>query len=169
MCLRLRLPLCPAARRRRGFSNSLALVCRLPRSVSHSILVLLQVLLAIVSPESRRKLGELSVGEVWVSSGSKTYGYYNQPEKNKESFQAVISGDVSPVCNLVFAFVSSRALRFLLINLLLKESSGVTYLRTGDLGFTFRGELFVTGRWKDIIIIGGRNYGPQDIEYVAGQ
>lgn len=47
-------------------------------------------------------------------------------------------------------------------------SSGVApvagYLRTGDLGFLWKGELFICGRIKDLIIVRGRNHYPQDIE-----
>jgi acyl-CoA synthetase (AMP-forming)/AMP-acid ligase II len=42
------------------------------------------------------------------------------------------------------------------------------WLYTGDLGFIDGGELFITGRSKDVIIKGGRNYYPQDIEAAAG-
>ena len=44
-----------------------------------------------------------------------------------------------------------------------------TYLRTGDLGFLHKGELFVTGRLKDLIIVRGVNRYPQDIELTVEQ
>jgi fatty-acyl-CoA synthase len=42
------------------------------------------------------------------------------------------------------------------------------WLRTGDLGYLCRGQLFVTGRIKDLIIVNGRNIHPQIIEWVVG-
>jgi len=50
-----------------------------------------------------------------------------------------------------------------------EADAGLTYLRTGDLGFRRDGELFITGRMKDVIVIRGRNYWPQDIELTVGE
>lgn len=52
-------------------------------------------------------------------------------------------------------------------NATLPEGSG--WLRTGDLGFMHAGELFVTGRLKDLIIVGGRNVYPQDVEALVAK
>jgi 8-amino-7-oxononanoate synthase len=88
----------------------------------------------IVDPESRKRLPEHQVGEVWVRSQSVGQGYWNKPEITNETFRATTSrGDTG-------------------------------YLRTGDLGFMDDGELFVTGRLKDLIIVRGVNRYPQDIE-----
>lgn len=89
----------------------------------------------IVDPQSRRALDENNVGEIWISGASVAAGYWNNPEQTREDFQALIEGD----------------------------DSG-PYLRTGDLGFRSAGEVFVTGRLKDLIIVNGRNLYPQDIE-----
>jgi acyl-CoA synthetase (AMP-forming)/AMP-acid ligase II len=88
----------------------------------------------IVDPTDFTRLDDGVVGEVWLSGRSIAAGYFNQPELSREVFQAKLSGD-------------DRA-----------------YLRTGDLGFIRSGELFVTGRMKDLIIINGRNIYPQDVE-----
>jgi 8-amino-7-oxononanoate synthase len=88
----------------------------------------------IVDPESRKRLPDHQVGEVWVRSQSVGQGYWNKPEITNETFRATTSrGDTG-------------------------------YLRTGDLGFMDDGELFVTGRLKDLIIVRGVNRYPQDIE-----
>ncbi|NDJ18581.1 type I polyketide synthase [Myxacorys almedinensis] len=89
----------------------------------------------IVDPETRTLCAPDQVGEIWVAGSSVAQGYWNQPEKTKDTFRASLA-DVN-------------------------DSS---FLRTGDLGFLREGELFVTGRLKDLIIIRGRNYYPQDIE-----
>ncbi|WP_424102164.1 AMP-binding protein [Moorena producens] len=89
----------------------------------------------IVNPESLTPSEPGQVGEIWVSSGSVASGYWNRPEATKETFQAY-----------------------------LKDTGDGPFLRTGDLGFFSKGELFVTGRLKDLIIIRGRNHYPQDIE-----
>lgn len=78
------------------------------------------------------------VGEIWISSPSKAAGYYHKEVETKHDFEASLHGD-----------------------------SVTRYLRTGDLGFLHGGELFICGRLKDLIIIGGRNYYPQDLEATA--
>ncbi|MFC7329210.1 fatty acyl-AMP ligase [Marinactinospora rubrisoli] len=91
--------------------------------------------LRVVDPETRRPCEPGEVGEIWVDSVTKARGYWGLPEQTSEVFGArVADGDPRD------------------------------YLRTGDLGFLHDGELFVTGRLKDMIIIRGHNYYPQDIE-----
>ncbi len=89
----------------------------------------------IVNPESLSCCSPEQVGEIWVSSPSVAAGYWNHPDATKGTFQAYV-----------------------------KDTGEGPFLRTGDLGFLKNGELFVTGRLKDVIIIRGRNYYPQDIE-----
>ena len=76
----------------------------------------------------------MQVGEIWVSGRSVADGYYNRHEQTREVFHARLADEVGE------------------------------YLRTGDLGFMRSGELFVTGRIKDLIIVNGRNIYPQDVE-----
>ncbi|HEX6288568.1 MAG TPA: amino acid adenylation domain-containing protein, partial [Herpetosiphonaceae bacterium] len=90
---------------------------------------------AIVEPTTRQHCEPGQVGEIWVAGSSVAGGYWEQPDATAQTFGASIAG----------------------------EASG-SYLRTGDLGFVRDGELFVTGRLKDLMIIRGRNYYPQDIE-----
>ena len=91
--------------------------------------------IVIVNPESRALLGDNSVGEIWLASRSVARGYWNRPDESKEVFGAYPA-----------------------------DSAEGPFLRTGDLGFLRDGELFVTGRLKDLIIIRGQNYYPHDIE-----
>lgn len=79
------------------------------------------------------------VGEIWVSGLSVAQGYWNKPEESEKIFRARLNG------------------------------SDRQYLRTGDLGFIKDGQLFVTGRVKDLIIIDGLNHYPQDIELTVEQ
>ncbi|MBD2504906.1 fatty acyl-AMP ligase [Anabaena azotica] len=90
--------------------------------------------IVIADLESCELCADGQVGEIWVSSASVTKGYWNRPQQTQETFEAY-----------------------------LKDGSG-PFLRTGDLGFLHDGELYVTGRIKDIIIIRGQNHYPQDIE-----
>ncbi|MFL6236994.1 MAG: amino acid adenylation domain-containing protein, partial [Thermoanaerobaculia bacterium] len=99
--------------------------------------VLLDLRVAIVEPESGNPLQERWVGEIWVAGDSVARGYWNRPEESDRTFGARLAGD------------------------------SATWLRTGDLGFLDRGELFITGRVKDLIILRGRNHYPQDIELTA--
>jgi acyl-CoA synthetase (AMP-forming)/AMP-acid ligase II len=93
----------------------------------------------IVHPDTRMACADGDVGEIWVSGNSVAKGYRNRPELTEEIFRATIEG----------------------------EDAGRHYLRTGDLGVLIDGELYVTGRSKDLIIISGRNHYPQDIEFTA--
>ena len=92
----------------------------------------------IVDPETLIPCQPEQVGEIWVTGNSVAQGYWKQPEQTKVTFQAC-----------------------------LKDQNNVHYLRTGDLGFLQNNELFVTGRLKDLLIIRGRNYYPQDIEWTV--
>lgn len=92
----------------------------------------------VVDPEKRRRLSENRIGEVWVRSRSVGRGYWEKEDITQQTFQAELS-----------------------------DEAGKHYLRTGDLGFLQNGELYVTGRLKDMIIIRGVNRYPQDIESTA--
>ena len=93
--------------------------------------------LSIRNPEDGTELGAQAIGEICFAGPSVTKGYWNRPEETKNTFPA-------------------------------DEKSGQVYLRTGDLGFKdTNGELYITGRIKDLIIIRGMNYYPQDIERTA--
>ncbi len=89
----------------------------------------------IVDPVKYTRLPENRVGEIWVDSPSVGKGYWKQTEQTQQTFNAKLS-----------------------------DRGGGPYLRTGDLGFLHDGELFVTGRLKDLIIVRGVNRYPQDIE-----
>ena len=97
-----------------------------------------RVEIVIVDPETLAPCASGVVGEIWLSSPSNARGYWNRPEETKQTFHGYLS-----------------------------NTGAGPYLRTGDLGFLKEGELFVTGRLKDLIIIGGANYYPQDIEITA--
>jgi thioester reductase-like protein len=94
----------------------------------------------IVNPKSRAVLGSRQIGEIWVAGKSTCQGYWNRPELTHEVFHNTVANDA--------------------------EDQNA-YLRTGDLGFLEDGELFVCGRIKDLIIIRGVNYYPQDIESIV--
>jgi amino acid adenylation domain-containing protein len=90
----------------------------------------------IVCPKSFEQCAADQIGEIWASGPSIAAGYWNNFSATEKIFKAQI-----------------------------KNLSSRFYLRTGDLGFIFNNELFVVGRLKDLIIIHGHNYYPQDIEY----
>jgi len=92
----------------------------------------------IVHPETRISLAEDEIGEIWVAGKTVAQGYWKRPEETARVFHAHLAGGEGP------------------------------FLRTGDLGFLHQGELFITGRLKDLIIIHGSNHYPQDIEFTVG-
>ncbi|MFH1175994.1 MAG: fatty acyl-AMP ligase [Acidobacteriota bacterium] len=90
--------------------------------------------LRIVDPESARGLPDGAVGEVWTAGPQVARGYWNNPEATAAVFGGWTADGDGP------------------------------FLRTGDLGFLAGGELFLVGRCKDLIILQGQNYYPDDIE-----
>ncbi len=93
--------------------------------------------IVIVNPDTLTPCQKDEVGEIWVKGNSIAKGYWNQLEATQNSFQAYLA-----------------------------DSKDGPFLRTGDLGFLDHGELFITGRLKDLIIINGSNFYPQDIEWI---
>ena len=94
----------------------------------------------IVNPRTQIACQAGEVGEVWLAGAGIAAGYWERPEESDATFKATVAG-----------------------------SGEGPYLRTGDLGFIHRGELFLTGRLKDLIIVRGRNYYPHDLEWTAEQ
>jgi len=91
----------------------------------------------VADPETRLPVSNWRVGEIWVSGPSVARGYWMRPEQTEAAFGARLA-----------------------------DSDEGPFLRTGDLGFMRDGEVFITGRLKDLIIINGRNVYPQDVEEV---
>lgn len=89
----------------------------------------------IVNPKSLTLCSPSQVGEIWVAGPSVAQGYWNCAEETEKTFHAYLA-----------------------------DTGEGPFLRTGDLGFLLSGEMFITGRLKDVIIIRGQNHYPQDIE-----
>lgn len=94
-------------------------------------------IVAIVDPDRGVRCTEGDVGEIWVAGASVAAGYWNRPDATASTFQARLAG------------------------------SDASFLRTGDLGVLVGGQLVVTGRLKDLVILEGRNYYAHDIEVAA--
>ncbi|MGS2807678.1 non-ribosomal peptide synthetase [Nocardia gipuzkoensis] len=91
--------------------------------------------LLIVDPETGRPSDADFIGEIWLSGDSVAGGYWNRREQSSRVFGASLADGSGP------------------------------FLRTGDLGFLYKGQLYVTGRISDLIIVRGRNFHPQDLEF----
>jgi thioester reductase-like protein len=107
--------------------------------------VAFQTRIAIVDPDTRRRCPGNRVGEVWLSGPSRAGGYRGLPEVSRETFEARLADDDGG------------------------PTEDTPWLRTGDLGFVHEGQLFITGRRKELIILRGANHYPQDIEHTAEQ
>ncbi|MFG3257131.1 fatty acyl-AMP ligase [Streptomyces sp. NPDC048172] len=102
----------------------------------------------IVDPETSVPLPEGQVGEIWLRGPSVAAGYWGREEESRRVFRAALR---LPGGEETGEAAAARG-----------------YLRTGDLGTVRRGELFVTGRLKDVIIARGRNLYPNDLEAAVG-
>jgi acyl-CoA synthetase (AMP-forming)/AMP-acid ligase II len=89
----------------------------------------------IVDPTTRLACADGQVGEVWVGGSTVAAGYWHREEESTETFGATLA-----------------------------QGGAGAFLRTGDLGFVHEGELYITGRIKELLIIRGQNYYPHDIE-----
>ncbi len=89
----------------------------------------------IVNPKTGALSAADEIGEIWIKSDTVAQGYWHNPKATDETFNARIS-----------------------------NYAGGPFLRTGDMGFIYKDELYIAGRIKDMIIIQGHNYYPQDIE-----
>ena len=94
--------------------------------------------MAIVDPQTMIRCAPHRVGEIWLAGISAAKGYWKRPAETAETFAAHLA-----------------------------DTGEGPFLRTGDLGFIRDGEIYITGRLKDLIIVRGRNYYPQDIELTA--
>ncbi|MBI3796470.1 MAG: fatty acyl-AMP ligase, partial [Deltaproteobacteria bacterium] len=101
---------------------------------------ILDTRVVITHPDSLTACLPDEIGEIWVSGSSVAQGYWQRAEDTARTFQAYLA-----------------------------DTGEGPFLRTGDLGFIKDGQLFVTGRLKDLIIIEGRNHYPQDIELTVEQ
>jgi acyl transferase domain-containing protein/acyl-CoA synthetase (AMP-forming)/AMP-acid ligase II/NAD(P)-dependent dehydrogenase (short-subunit alcohol dehydrogenase family)/acyl carrier protein len=95
--------------------------------------------IVIADPATHRSCGKGMVGEIWVGGPTVTSGYWKRAEKTAQTFGAHLTDGRGP------------------------------FLRTGDLGTLHNGELYITGRFKDVVIIRGQNHYPQDIEHTTFQ
>jgi amino acid adenylation domain-containing protein len=94
---------------------------------------------ALVDPETMCRVPDGRIGEIWVAGPGVAQGYWDSPERTRETFEATLA-----------------------------DEPHLRFLRTGDLGFRADGELAVAGRLKDLVIVGGRNVHPEDIERTVG-
>jgi acyl-CoA synthetase (AMP-forming)/AMP-acid ligase II len=96
--------------------------------------------IAIVEPGSCRRCSADRIGEIWVNGPNVARTYWRNPEASQVDLNARIDGD----------------------------DDAANWLRTGDLGFVDEtGELFITGRIKDLVVVRGINHYPQDIEHTV--
>lgn len=93
--------------------------------------------LEIVDPATAIARGDGEVGEIWLQGPSVSAGYFGRADESRDLFGARLATGEGP------------------------------FLRTGDLGFRLAGEIFITGRARDLIVLRGRNHSPQDIEATA--
>lgn len=92
----------------------------------------------IVNPDTMAECAEDEVGEIWTASDSNSPGYWKKPDVSRKTFQAY-----------------------------LEDKNEGPFLRTGDLGFLHDNNLYISGRLKDVLVIRGVNYYPNDIEFAV--
>src|SRR5271168_2267470 len=105
----------------------------------------------IVNPDAEAELPDGEVGEIWLHGDNIGRGYWARPEETERVFGNKLQ------CRLPVGSHADGA------------PTEATWLRTGDLGVYLDGELYITGRIKDLIIVDGRNHYPQDIEATTAE
>ncbi|WP_159025668.1 non-ribosomal peptide synthetase/type I polyketide synthase [Aquimarina sp. Aq78] len=99
------------------------------------------LIVKIVDPETKQICDSNQIGEVWVNGESVAKGYWEKEEMTKEIFQAFLKNTNGE-----------------------EDKEQGPFLRTGDMGFLYDGELYISGRLKEMMIFNGVNYYPQDLE-----
>lgn len=89
---------------------------------------------AIIHPDTAERCGERTLGEIWIQGPTVAAGYWNKPEATAATFNQFASDGSGP------------------------------YVRSGDIGMVAAGNLYVVGRSKELIIVGGKKLHPLDIE-----
>ncbi len=102
----------------------------------------------IVDADTATELPDGQIGEIWISGQNMGTGYWGKNDETVETFQNILKSRTNP----------SHAEG---------ATDDATWVRTGDYGAYHDGELYITGRVKDLVIIDGRNHYPQDLEYSA--
>jgi fatty acid CoA ligase FadD32 len=102
----------------------------------------------IVDNDTATELPDGQIGEIWISGQNMGTGYWNKPEETVATFQNILKSRTNP------SHAEGAA-------------DDATWVRTGDLGAFHDGDLYITGRVKDLVIVDGRNHYPQDLEYSA--
>jgi fatty acid CoA ligase FadD32 len=102
----------------------------------------------IVDAETATELPDGQIGEIWLHGTNMGLGYWNREEDTRETFKNILKSRTNP-----------------------SHAEGAPddglWVRTGDYGTYYKGNLYITGRVKDLVIIDGRNHYPQDLEYSA--
>ena len=104
-----------------------------------------------MNPDTDRELADGRVGEIWLHGNNVGRGYWGRPEETRQTFGAVLRSETT---------VGSHAHG---------APTDATWLRTGDLGFYLDGELYVTGRIADLIVIDDRQIYPEDVETTTAE
>ncbi|MBY0442475.1 MAG: fadD32, partial [Mycobacteriaceae bacterium] len=103
---------------------------------------------AIVDAENATELPDGQIGEIWLHGNNMGVGYWNREEETTQTFRNILKSRCNP-----------------------SHAEGAPddgmWVRTGDYGTFYKGNLYITGRIKDLVIIDGRNHYPQDLEYSA--
>ncbi|GFG73665.1 long-chain-fatty-acid--AMP ligase FadD32 [Mycobacterium botniense] len=103
---------------------------------------------AIVDPETASELPDGQIGEIWLHGNNMGSGYWNRDKETQETFKNILKSRTSP-----------------------SHAEGAPddglWVRTGDYGTFYQGNLYITGRIKDLVIVDGRNHYPQDLEFSA--
>ncbi|MGV0742952.1 fatty acyl-AMP ligase [Mycolicibacterium sp. XJ870] len=100
----------------------------------------------IVDPDIAMEVPDGEIGEIWLHGNNIGRGYWGRPDETRKTFGATLQSRLTAGGHAE------------------GSPSDATWLRTGDLGVYLGGELYVTGRTADLIVIEGRSHYPQDVE-----
>jgi fatty-acyl-CoA synthase len=100
----------------------------------------------VVDPDAHTELADGRVGEIWLHGNNIAQRYWGRPEESRQTFDATLRSRLETGSHADGSPIAA------------------TWLRTGDLGVYLDGELYVTGRRADMVLVDGRHHYPQDIE-----